>query len=214
MGKAGVRTRQSAAAAAQLIAWCTGFPRSDGCSVRDTLILARAAAVCLRRCAPGRARLSPASGANYGDTHDSQQYRFVQRGTEITTAHDILRFKGATVHAVSATDTVLAALGVMAQHDIGAVLVFDGDKSPASSTERDYARKVVLAGRSSKDSPVGAIMTADVVSVPPNRSVGDCMTLMTNGACATCPSSTRPRHRRRLDRRLSQGHDRRAGIHH
>ena len=97
----------------------------------------------------------------------------------MTTAHDILRYKGATVHAVSATDTVLAALGVMAEHDIGAVLVFDGDKIAGILTERDYARKVVLAGRSSKDSPVGAIMTADVVSVPPNRSVGDCMTLMT-----------------------------------
>ena len=97
----------------------------------------------------------------------------------MTTAHDILRYKGATVHAVRATDTVLAALAVMAEHDIGAVLVFDGDKVAGILTERDYARKVVLAGRSSKDSPVGAIMTADVVSVPPNRSVGDCMTLMT-----------------------------------
>jgi CBS domain-containing protein len=97
----------------------------------------------------------------------------------MTTAHDILRFKGTTVHAVRATDTVLTALGVMAEHDIGAVLVFDGDAIAGILTERDYARKVALAGRSSKDSPVGAIMTADVVCVPPNRSVGDCMTLMT-----------------------------------
>ena len=72
----------------------------------------------------------------------------------MTTAHDILRFKGQTVHSVRADDTVLAALGVMAEHDIGAVLVFDGDKIAGILTERDYARKVVLVGRSSKDSPV------------------------------------------------------------
>ena len=97
----------------------------------------------------------------------------------MTTAHDILRNKGTTVYAVHATDTVLTALGVMAEHDIGAVLVFDGEAIAGILTERDYARKVALAGRSSKDSPVGAIMTAEVVCVPPNRSVGDCMTLMT-----------------------------------
>jgi CBS domain-containing protein len=95
------------------------------------------------------------------------------------TAHDILRFKGHTIHCVRPDDTVLAALGVMAEHDIGAVLVLDGDELAGILTERDYARKVVLAGRSSKDSPVRAIMTADVVCVGPDRSVDDCMALMT-----------------------------------
>jgi CBS domain-containing protein len=95
------------------------------------------------------------------------------------TAHDILRLKGHTVHCVSPDDTVLDALGVMAEHDIGAVLVLDGEELAGILTERDYARKVVLAGRSSKDSPVRAIMTADVVCVGPDRSVDDCMALMT-----------------------------------
>ena len=95
------------------------------------------------------------------------------------TAHDILRFKGHAVHCVQPTDTVLAALGVMAEHDIGAVVVLDGDALAGILTERDYARKVVLAGRSSKDSPVRAIMTSDVVCVPGNRSIDDCMALMT-----------------------------------
>jgi CBS domain-containing protein len=95
------------------------------------------------------------------------------------TAHDILRFKGSSVHCVRPDDTVLAALGVMAEHDIGAVLVLDGEKLAGILTERDYARKVVLAGRSSKDSPVRAIMTAEVVCVPPDRSIEDCMALMT-----------------------------------
>jgi CBS domain-containing protein len=97
----------------------------------------------------------------------------------MTTAHDILRFKGQTVHSVRPDDTVLAALGVMAKHDIGAVLVVDGDEILGILTERDYARKVALVGRASKDSPVRAIMTANVVCVPPTRTVEECMGLMT-----------------------------------
>ena len=97
----------------------------------------------------------------------------------MTTAHDILRFKGRTVHSVRPGDTVLAALGVMAQHDIGAVLVLEGDQVVGIFTERDYSRKVVLVGRSSKDSPVSAIMTADVVCARPHNTVEDCMGLMT-----------------------------------
>jgi CBS domain-containing protein len=97
----------------------------------------------------------------------------------MTTAHDILRFKGRTVHAVRPDDTVLAALGVMAEHDIGAVLVLDGDEIAGILTERDYARKVALVGRASKDSPVRAIMTVDVVCVPPSHTVEACMGVMT-----------------------------------
>jgi CBS domain-containing protein len=97
----------------------------------------------------------------------------------MTTAHDILRFKGQTVHAVRPDDTVLAALGVMAEHDIGAVLVLDGDEIAGLLTERDYARKVALVGRASKDSPVRAIMTVDVVCVPPSHTVEACMAVMT-----------------------------------
>jgi CBS domain-containing protein len=95
------------------------------------------------------------------------------------TAHDILKSKGHTVWAVQPTDTVLEALGVMAEHDIGAVLVLDGERLVGILTERDYARKVVLAGRSSKDSQVGAVMTAHVVCVAPSRSIDECMGLMT-----------------------------------
>jgi CBS domain-containing protein len=97
----------------------------------------------------------------------------------MTTAHDILRLKGRTVHAVRPDDTVLAALGVMAKHDIGAVLVLDGDQVAGLLTERDYARKVALVGRASKDSPVRAIMTVDVVCVPPTHTVEACMAVMT-----------------------------------
>jgi CBS domain-containing protein len=95
------------------------------------------------------------------------------------TAHDILRSKGHTVHSVGPDDTVLKALGVMAQHDVGAVLVMEGEHLVGILTERDYARKVALAGRSSKDSAVRSIMTAHVVCVAPSRTIDECMGIMT-----------------------------------
>ena len=105
----------------------------------------------------------------------------------MTTAHDILRFKGQTVHSVRPDDTVLAALGVMAEHDIGAVLVVEGDELLGILTERDYARKVALVGRASRDSPVRAIMTTEVVCVPPARTVEECMGIMTERRCRHLP---------------------------
>ena len=105
----------------------------------------------------------------------------------MTAAQDILRFKGKTVHAVRPDDTVLAALGVMAEHDIGAVLVVEGDQLLGILTERDYARKVALMGRASRDSPVRAIMTANVVVIPPSLTVEECMGLMTERRCRHLP---------------------------
>ena len=96
------------------------------------------------------------------------------------TANDILKSKGHEVWSVKPTSTVLAALGVMAEHDIGAVLVLEGDKLVGVLSERDYARKVVLAGRSSKDSQVKDVMTPHVICVAPDRSIDECMALMTN----------------------------------
>jgi len=97
----------------------------------------------------------------------------------MTTAHDILKYKGFAVHSVRPDDTVLDALGVMAEHDIGAVLVMEGHELVGILTERDYARKVALAGRASKDSPVRDIMTPELVWVAPHRSIDECMALMT-----------------------------------
>jgi CBS domain-containing protein len=98
----------------------------------------------------------------------------------MSTVRDILATKGHDVWVVSPTNTVLEALAAMAQHEIGAVLVMDADKLVGILTERDYARKVVLAGRSSKDSQVGEVMTSRVVCVAPERSVDECMALMTD----------------------------------
>lgn len=94
--------------------------------------------------------------------------------------HDVLRSKGDAVHAVGPEATVLEALGVMADHDIGAVLVIDDGRLVGILSERDYARKVVLAGRSSKESRVREVMTSHVVCVAPHRSVDECMALMTD----------------------------------
>ena len=105
----------------------------------------------------------------------------------MTTAHDILRFKGHSVYSVRPDDTVLSALGVMAEHDIGAVVVVEGDELLGILTERDYARKVALMGRASRDSPVRAIMTANVVCIPSNRTVEECMALMTERRCRHLP---------------------------
>lgn len=95
------------------------------------------------------------------------------------TVADILGSKGRELWSVKPTDTVLEALGVMAKHDIGAVAVLEGEKLVGIFTERDYARKVVLIGRASRDSAVRDIMTSKVMCVSPDRSVAECMALMT-----------------------------------
>jgi CBS domain-containing protein len=75
---------------------------------------------------------------------------------------------------------VLHALGVMAEREIGAVIVVEDIKLVGILTERDYARKVVLAGRSSKESAIREVMTAEVICVPPSRTIDECLALMTD----------------------------------
>ncbi|MGD8340341.1 MAG: CBS domain-containing protein [Gammaproteobacteria bacterium] len=96
------------------------------------------------------------------------------------TARDILQFKGSTVWSVSPDDTVLHALGVMAEKEIGAVLVLEANHVVGILTERDYARKVVLAGRSSKQSAIREVMTHDVICIEPERTVDECLAIMTD----------------------------------
>lgn len=96
------------------------------------------------------------------------------------TVESILRSKGRHVWSVDPETTVLEALRLMAEHEIGAVVVLDAGKVAGILTERDYARKVVLTGRSSKNLHVSEVMTTDMVSVEPGRSVDECMALMTD----------------------------------
>lgn len=103
------------------------------------------------------------------------------------TVRDLLAGKGNAVHAVAPTSTVYDALGVMAQQGIGAVLVLDGDRLVGILSERDYARQVILKGKASRDTPVRDIMTASVVYVTPDRTVEECMAIMTNRRCRHLP---------------------------
>ncbi len=93
---------------------------------------------------------------------------------------DILRQKGGGLWSVSPQATVLEGLETMAAKDIGAVVVLDDGRLAGIFTERDYARKVVLAGRSSRELPVSEIMTPEVLCVAPERSVDECLALMTD----------------------------------
>ena len=95
------------------------------------------------------------------------------------TVKDILGKKGSAIRSVAPADSVLHALGVMAEHDIGGVVVLEGDKLVGILTERDYARRVVLLGRASRDLPVAEIMASHVCCVSPNRTLEECMALMT-----------------------------------
>ena len=91
----------------------------------------------------------------------------------------LLEAKHDAVYAVDPDDPVLEALRLMATHGVGALLVMRDRELCGVVSERDYARKVVLHGRSSAEMPVRQIMSAPVVSVTPEDSVADCMRLMT-----------------------------------
>jgi CBS domain-containing protein len=96
-----------------------------------------------------------------------------------TTVRQMLRNKPA-IFAVREDDTVYDALALMAEHNIGSVLVMDGPELRGIMTERDYARKGILKGRASKDTAVREIMTAQVICVAPGVTAHECMTLMTD----------------------------------
>jgi CBS domain-containing protein len=93
---------------------------------------------------------------------------------------ELLAAKPKGVHAVGVKATVLDALMLMAEKDIGAVLVVDREKLVGVLTERDYARKGVLAGRLAKDTPVREMMTSKVVTVTPGHTVQQCMAIMSD----------------------------------
>jgi CBS domain-containing protein len=97
----------------------------------------------------------------------------------MTTVHQILDSKGHEVHAVAPDAMVLEALKLMAEADIGAVMVMDGDRVAGIFTERLYARKVFLEGRTAPTTPVRDVMKAEVIFVRPEQSAEACMALMT-----------------------------------
>ncbi|MCX5899902.1 MAG: CBS domain-containing protein [Proteobacteria bacterium] len=98
---------------------------------------------------------------------------------QITIKH-VLEEKGSTVWSVKSSGTVYDALKLFADKNIGAVLVMDEGKLSGIFTERDYARKVILKAKSSKDTTVGELMSREVFYVSPSDTVDDCMAIMTD----------------------------------
>jgi CBS domain-containing protein len=99
----------------------------------------------------------------------------------------LLAEKGHQIYTIGADEPVLAAIRTMAEHTIGALLVLRGEELLGIVSERDYARKVILKGRSSGDTPVRDIMTSPVITVGANDSVETCMRLCTDSRVRHLP---------------------------
>ncbi|MCG8603445.1 CBS domain-containing protein [bacterium] len=93
--------------------------------------------------------------------------------------NQLLESKGHTVWTITPDARVLEALKLMADQNVGALLVVEGEKLAGIFSERDYARKVILKGKSSREIPVKEIMSTQVVFVRPNQTIDECMALMT-----------------------------------
>lgn len=96
------------------------------------------------------------------------------------TVREMLLKKGGRIFSISPNQKVFEALQLMAEKEVGALLVLDGENLVGILSERDYARKVALEGKSSKESPVNEIMSPNVIYVQPNTSTDECMALMIN----------------------------------
>ena len=96
-----------------------------------------------------------------------------------TTVRQMLTGKRA-IYSVTPDDTMYEALSLMAAKNIGAVVVLSGGEIRGILSERDYARKVALLGRTSKSTPVGEVMTTNVICVDPDWTADRCMALMTD----------------------------------
>lgn len=96
----------------------------------------------------------------------------------MATVRDMIRKKGNEVFTIAAEATVFEALEMMAKHNIGALLVMNGDEIKGIVSERDCIRKVDVMGRNARDTKVSDIMTSSVITVDANQPLEDCMSLM------------------------------------
>ena len=92
---------------------------------------------------------------------------------------DILRTKGTAIWSVAPEDTVLEAIRLMAKRGVGALPVMKGDQLVGFFSERDYSRKVILQGLRSQDTPVGTVMSAPVLTISPDATVQQGLSMMT-----------------------------------
>ena len=91
----------------------------------------------------------------------------------------ILRNKGNVIFTIVPETIVYEALEIMVEKNVSALLVMENDKLAGIFTERDYARKIVLKGKVSKETTIGEVMTRDLITVAPETSLDSCMRLMT-----------------------------------
>lgn len=100
---------------------------------------------------------------------------------------DVLKKKGGSIVSISADATVYKALELMAAENVGALIVMAGDQVKGIISERDYARKVILEGRSSLETQVEKIMTTRVLYISPDKSVEEGLALMSDKRCRHLP---------------------------
>jgi CBS domain-containing protein len=103
------------------------------------------------------------------------------------TIASVLKNKGARIWSIDPEATILDAIALMAEKAIGALVVVSEGRLVGIISERDYARKVILQGRSSKDTHVREIMTSSVITVSPEETVDECMRIITNNRVRHLP---------------------------
>jgi CBS domain-containing protein len=111
----------------------------------------------------------------------------------MTTVRQLLDRKGSQIYSVEPEDPVLEAIQLMADRHVGALLVMRGEELLGIVSERDYARKVILLGRSSSETPVWQIMSSPVITVTPDRTVEDCMRVVTDNRIRHLPVTAQER---------------------
>jgi CBS domain-containing protein len=102
-------------------------------------------------------------------------------------AHILMSKPDRTVYTITPAASVFDAIKLMAEKSIGALVVTEGDKVVGIITERDYARKIILMARSSRETPVRDVMTSSVMYVRPDQTSEECMVLMTNNRLRHLP---------------------------
>ena len=105
---------------------------------------------------------------------------------------NILHNKGNVIFSVEPTEMVYRAIELMCEKNIGGLLIVENGKLVGIFTERDYARKLILKGKSSKDTQIRDLMTSNLVTVSPDTSIDDCMRVMTGRKIASL-KKVRPR---------------------